>query len=539
MTRADTGVRRRSLVPRALLSSFAALLLMLTTTATAAPPRPSAVVSTDEGLVRGQVHDEYRLFQGIPYAEPPVGDLRWRPPRPAAAWNGVRDATYPRSRCPQPTRPGQQQQRPGFDEDCLYLNVTTPVSAKRTNGSKPPVMVWVHGGNNETGSGSRYDARELAVRGNVVVVTINYRLGALGFLAHPALEVGDDRKLQAGNYGLLDQQAALRWVQRNAKAFGGNPNNVTLFGESSGSADSCANLASPEAAGLFHKVIAQSYSCTAATRTEREAQRSASEFAARVGCGRGGARQVATCLRRLDPATLVETGLSNPYPVAGGDDVLPLEPRTALRRGRFNKVPVMHGNTLDEMRLFIAREFPEPISAAQYEGIVRERYPKRAAEILARYPAAEYPSPRIALATAATDGIGPLSTCRHLEAYRLFAGSGVPTYAYQFADRDAPSPVDVPDFDEGAAHTTELEYLFPGPLGAEPTPPQQRLSESMMSYWTSFARRGRPSAPRAPEWPRFHTSDDVLSLAPGPGGVHTTNVASNSDCAYWKKHFRE
>lgn len=535
MTTNPDGSRRRRRALPTLLASLAALLLVLTATAAAAPPqpRPSAVVPTDEGLVRGQVRDEYRLFQGIPYAKPPLGDLRWRPPQPVEPWRDVHDATYPRSQCAQSAQlPGQ---RPTFVEDCLYLNVTTPTSTNRTNGSGLPVMVWVHGGGNTTGAGSLYDARKLAVEGDVVVVTVNYRLGTLGFLAHPALESDDDRQLQAGNYGLLDQQAALRWVQRNAAAFGGDPGNVTLFGESAGSADSCANITSPKAAGLFHKVIAQSYGCTATTRTERGAQTAGTEFAAEVGCDLDDPRRTVACLREVDPATLVETKLANPYPVAGGDDVLPMQPREALKRGRFNKVPVMHGNTLDEMRLFVAAEYPRPISAARYETIVRENYPRRAEEVLARYPAANYPSPRIALATVLTDGTGPLSTCRHLGAYRLFAKSGVPTYAYQFADRDAPPLFDAANFDEGASHGSELEYLFPGLLGAELTPPQQQLSDTMVSYWTSFAHRGHPSTPRAPRWPEFHTADDVLSLAPGPGGIHTTNVATNSNCAFWNE----
>lgn len=228
------------------------------------PTDPSAVVRTDRGLVRGQPQPGYRLFQGIPYAAPPTGSLRWRPPQPVRPWQGTYDATSPRSQCAQLAPPYGGDTT--YGEDCLYLNVTTPDRAHRRHGL--PVMVWVHGGGNTTGSGSVYNAAKLAVDGDVVVVTVNYRLGPLGWLAHPGLENGADRRYQAGNYGLLDQQAALRWVQRNARAFGGDPRNVTLFGESAGAADSCANLASPSAAGLFHKVIPESFSCATPVRTE-------------------------------------------------------------------------------------------------------------------------------------------------------------------------------------------------------------------------------------------------------------------------------
>ncbi|NVI88625.1 carboxylesterase family protein [Actinomadura sp. BRA 177] len=230
---------------------LASVLLLAGAAPAVAQARPShapAVVRTDLGPVRGQAHPGYRIFQGIPYAAPPTGNLRWRPPQPARPWHGMYDATSPRSQCAQLAPPYGGETT--YGEDCLYLNVTTPARARRL-----PVMVWVHGGSNTTGSGSAYNAAKLAVDGDVVVVTINYRLGPLGWLAHPGLETGADRRYQAGNYGLLDQQAALRWVQRNARTFGGDPRNVTLFGESAGAADSCANLVSPSAAGLFHKVI--------------------------------------------------------------------------------------------------------------------------------------------------------------------------------------------------------------------------------------------------------------------------------------------
>ncbi|WP_165978459.1 carboxylesterase/lipase family protein [Actinomadura darangshiensis] len=495
------------------------------------PAEPSAIVRTDLGPVRGQVQQDHRLFQGIPYAQPPTGDLRWRPPQPARSWTGTYDATFPRSQCAQIAPPYGGETT--YGEDCLYLNVTTP---SRTRGRHAlPVMVWVHGGSNLTGSGSAYNAAKLAVDGDVVVVTVNYRLGPLGWLAHPGLENGADRRYQAGNYGLLDQQAALRWVQRNARAFGGDPRNVTLFGESAGAADSCANLVSPSASGLFHKVIPQSFSCATPVRTEDSAEGDAVTVAQAVGCDKGSPVENAACLRAVPVKTLLETfdakGMSA-GPVAGGDRVLPLQPVQAIEKGRFNRVPVMHGNTLDEMRLFVSLIYPQPITAAQYEGIVRATYGDKADAVLAQYPARDYPDPRIALATIQTDAGGALSACLHQDAFQMLKRAGVPVYAYQFADRTAPPLIDVPGFDEGAEHATELTFLFPGLLG-ELDPRQQRLSDAMVGYWTSFAWHGKPKARHTPHWPRFRSSGDVLSLGLGADGIHRTDTTKPSKCSFW------
>ncbi|SPL88927.1 carboxylesterase [[Actinomadura] parvosata subsp. kistnae] len=503
------------LIPAAAILLLTPLLATLLATPAAADPGPPGQVRTDQGVVQGVVLKDRREFKGIPYAEPPVGALRWKAPRPARPWRGVRDATAFASQCAQPASPFGNPQAT-YAEDCLYLNVTTPRRAGRL-----PVMVWLHGGGNVNGNSAPYDGAKLAVDGGVVVVTVNYRLGVLGWLAHPVLEAGE--RYQSGNYGLLDQQAALRWVRRNIAAFGGDPGNVTLFGESAGAADTCAHLASPTAAGLFHRAIAQSYSCAWPTRTETEAETAGAAFAAAVGCSD------AACLRTLPVKTLLESYQEpNPYAVAGADAVLPAQPRDAIASGRYNRMPVVHGNTLDEMRLFISLQYPQPITEQQYEGFVRETYGADAAAVLGRYPAADYPDLRIAIATLLTDFATPLATCGHLDALGLFARSGVPVYGYQFADRSAPPLVDVPGFEEGAYHASELEYLFPGLLpGSGLNAEQRRLSDAMVGFWTSFAATGRPQA----GWPRFRSPGDVLSLA--SGAIRTVNTAKASNCAFW------
>jgi para-nitrobenzyl esterase len=486
--------------------------------ATAGARAGSTVVATDAGLVRGSVDGEVRRFQNIPFARPPVGELRWRPPRPAKPWTGVRDATTPAPQCAQlaPVYGGATS----FGEDCLYLNVTTPANARRL-----PVMVWLHGGGNVTGRASVYDGATLAADGDVVVVTVNYRLGVFGWLAHPGFESSGQ---QAGNYGLLDQQAALRWVARNAHAFGGDPGNVTLFGESAGSEDTCANLVSPAARGLFHRAIPQSYACGWPMRDEQTAEHQAARVAETVGCAD------AACLRGLDAETLLDAFASTGAaagPVAG-NALLPRQPAEAIESGRFNRMPVMHGNTIDEMRLFVSIGFPTEITAAQYEGVIRANFGQAADAVLARYPVTAYPTPRIALSTVQSDFGSPLSTCSHLEAYERLDDAGVPVYAYQFADRAAPPLLDVPDFDEGAEHASELTYLWPGLLGAL-SPDQQRLSEVMVAYWTSFAHRGRPQAPQAPRWPEFDRAAQTLSLDTGHDGVAPKDVSVASGCEFW------
>lgn len=511
--------RLRVLVP---VLASAALTLSGLTAASAAPS--DTVVATDKGVVRGVAHDGYRIFHGIPYAAPPVGERRWQAPAPAARWSGVREATEPGSQCAQlaPAYGGETT----YVEDCLYLNVFAP---ERPVKRKLPVMVWFHGGGNTTGSSSNYDASKLAVEGDVVVVTVNYRLGAIGWLAHEQL----DGAYESGNYGLLDQQAALRWVQRNVGAFGGNRGNVTVFGESAGSIDTCAQIASPSAAGLFHKAIPQSGSCAAPARTDAGAEAEGQRLATAVGCG--DAADVARCLRAAPVKNLIEAfgaaGL-NAGPVVGDPRVLPRTYPEAIASGKFNRVPVMHGSTLDEMRLYVGLEYPRPITVEKYQEIVRSTYGPAADAVLALYPAAAYDEPRHSLAAIRTDSAGALSTCAHQDAFELLTDAGVKVFAYQFADRGAPPLIDMPGYEEGAEHATELTFLFPGLLG-ELDEAQTELSDTMVGYWTSFAHHGRPADDGAARWPAFRDSDDVLQLAPGDGGIRLVDTAASSNCEFW------
>jgi para-nitrobenzyl esterase len=515
---------RTKLGVAAVLTAVAAAVLL--TTPAAGATGDGAVVRTDAGPVRGTVADDSRTFQGIPFAAPPVGALRWQPPRPPERWTQVRDATRPGDRCAQVQNIG-----PASDsEDCLYLNVTTP----RTPG-RHPVIVWFHGGGNAYGDGTDVDPHRLAVGGDVVVVTPNYRLGVFGYLGHPRLR-------DSGVFGLDDQQAALRWVQRNARAFGGDPHNVTLSGQSGGAFDTCAQLTSPTARGLFHRAILESGSCSiswprngvnpgtsAGLPWHRQSQVEAdgAALATRLGCT-DETSQV-DCLRRIPVSQLLAaTNQTADLPfVAYGNRILPERPDEALAAGRFSRVPVMSGTTKDEQRLATAF-LPQAFTEEGYQQLLSDAFGDRAAEVAQRYPSSAYGSSAVAWATVATDRVW---SCTQLADERRLAGR-VPTYGYEFADRDAPAVFAFPPgLPSGAFHTADLEYVFDLP-GFTPafTPAQRQLADQMIRYWGTFAATGNPNGAGTPTWPRFR-SDTVQSLA--PDAVQPTDLAAGHDCAFW------
>jgi para-nitrobenzyl esterase len=514
-------LKRAVVVPVAILALIAVANGTKSPRAAAHAGRAPLVLTAD-GWVRGRATSITDEYLGIPYAAPPVGALRWQPPRPAARWGGVREAASYAPHCPQPPS--------GFgvastSENCLYLNVFSPA---RGAGRNLPVMVWLHGGSFLVGESDDYNPAAL-VRDGVIVVTVNYRLGALGFLADAAL--ASRAGGATGDYGLEDQQAALRWVQRNIGRFGGDPGNVTLDGESAGGVSALAQLVSPGARGLFQRVIVESGTYNLTQQPLAAAEASGATFAAKVGC----AASTAACLRALPVSAIVDNEDFSGYTPDVDGSVLPEPVRTALASGRFSRVPVIIGTNHDEWRLFVAmarlRGGP-PVTSANYQAMITATLsvpPAAAAAIAAEYPLSGYSSPSVALGAVGTDAI---FACPALTAEESLSRY-VPVSAYEFNDEKAPERYLAPvGFPYGAAHESEVQYLFdlsntpyPGALSAA----QQKLATDMKEHWTTFARTGTPGG----QWPRFTRSGQrMMSLTPAGPEVET-DYAAEHRCAFW------
>ncbi|MCJ7546171.1 MAG: carboxylesterase family protein [Deltaproteobacteria bacterium] len=504
------------------------------------------IAVTDTGPVVGLRTDTMNEFLGIPYAAPPVGDLRWQPPQRAERWHGLRDATAFANHCPQFTTPFGVQ---SFTEDCLYLNVYTPKEHKWWHmGHGRPVMVWFHGGAGFLGESDDYDPTKLVENEEVIVVTINYRLGFLGFLAHPALSAEADYQ-GSGDYGWMDQQAALEWVQRNIRHFGGNPHNVTIFGESFGGLSVHAQLASPEAAGLFDRAIVQSGAYFLNTTPLAAAEAVGTAKATAMGCP-GNDAAAAACLRSLPVETLLANQGSGGF-TGNIDYKVLMEPIGAtLASGDFNQVPVMEGSNHDEWRLFVALSFELvppyiPTSSANYAARISASFggalPAPVVAYLANvlYPLPSPPTPpgpSIALGAVGTDGI---FACNSRTSIRRMA-SFVPVFAYEFNDQNAPQlnlpPNVVSGMPYGAAHASELQYIF-GLRPVVPAPPltddQVALSDTMVSYWGHFARFGDPNSRHTPDWPQYDPAADVFQSLIPPTPVTEATFALDHKCGFW------
>jgi para-nitrobenzyl esterase len=532
-------VRHPIVLGFALLLS-ATLAVHLSAPASAAGP----LVPTAEGPVLGFAANGMNQFLGIPYATPPVGPLRWQPPKPHAAWTQPLAANSFGKTCAQITELGVFAGPVSVNEDCLFLNVFTPNGAK-----KLPVLVWLHGGGLFDGESNDYDASALVKGGPAVVVTINYRLGLLGYLAHPALDAeGHD----FGNYGLMDQQEALRWVHRNIAAFGGDPGNVTVGGQSAGATSTAAVMISPASAGLLHRAIFESGPLlTVAPLALAESRGSA--FATAAGCG-----QDAACLRALSvPKILSLQGTASangPY-VTGlivDGAVLPIPGDTAWSTGKFNHMPIMNGGVKDEggFATSINELFFGPMSPEQYVETVTKTYggpagpgngppnykPGTAEAVLAKYPLSAYPNPSAAWIAVGSDA----NVCRH-PYLNDNASKFVPLYAYEFADRQAPWYFPPLSFAHGAAHTIDIQFLFPdwhgGPLGASHklTAPEQTLSRLLVIAWTNFMYTGNPNRTGDKPWPRYTASSAVYlsQNVPVPSQMPAAAFLAAHNCAFW------
>jgi para-nitrobenzyl esterase len=488
------------------------------------------VVVTDRGAVRGlrSASGGSWAYLGIPFAQPPTGALRWRPPEPPACWSGARDALAFPNKCPQ--LDGQQAIG---DEGCLGLNVWAP------DGAAPkPVLVFIHGGGNGIGSSSEgaagvnyYDGHLLAEKGGVVVVTVQYRLGVLGFLTHPALDAEGGGA--SGNYGLLDQQAALAWVKRNAAAFGGDPARLLVFGESAGAVNTCMHLVAPGSAGLFSAALMQSGGCPATPLAQAEQDHATAP--ALAGCG--GAADVLACLRGVAPLELVAkvpaqvsvTGLDGSGlkfgPVTDGR-VIPEAPMVALAAGRHNRVPFVVGANSDET----SRSVPSIPDAMTYERIVRQQFGLVADLVLAEYPASAFATPLQAYVQLTTDA---RFVCPARKVARA-ADAGQPEPVYRYFFTHALDAGMARAF--GAWHGLEILFVFAHleVAGYVPSPAERALSDQMIGYWTRLAA-GDPNGASAPAWPVYDSAlDSHLVL---DNTITAANGVRTDRCDFWDRLF--
>ena len=481
--------------------------------ATLARAEPGPVVDAPAGAAMGRADGALRIFEGLPYAQPPTGAARWTPPQPMERWPGVRDATKFGPACVQPLsgQPNIYADNPAsMSEDCLSLNIWAPADARHA-----PVMVWIHGGSLTTGFGgeSIYDGGRIAARG-VIVVTINYRLGVLGYLAHPALSAESPLGV-SGNYGLLDQIEALRWVKANISAFGGDPAKVTIAGESAGGLSVLYLLAAPAARGLFSKAIAQSAYMISTPELkvrrfgEDSAEASGIKLAAKLG-----APGIAA-LRAMDAKALTKAAVASgfaPFGVVDGK-VIPAQLVDVFDKGQQAPVPLLAGFNSGEIRSLRFLAPPSPALASTYEKAIRDRYGELADTYLKLYPNTDMQESILASTRDAIYGWTAERLVRKQAALRQSS------YLYLF-DHGFPA-ADAAGLH--AFHASEVPYVF-GTLDrtpaywpkAQPTAVEAKLSDAMVGYWSSFVRSAVPRATDEPSWPAFGLSGGVMVFQAAP-----------------------
>jgi para-nitrobenzyl esterase len=488
----------------------------------------SLVVATDKGKVRGQHGNGVDSFRGIPYAAPPVGSLRWRPPQPHQAWTGVRSATSWGARC---TALASTNGPRTNAEDCLFLNVWRPTGTPSRR--KLPVYVFIHGGGLVNGSSNQAGGAQIVRETGAVVVSINYRLGIFGFLGLPGLSQNG-----AGDYGFLDQQAALRWVHRNIAAFGGNPRQVTLGGESAGAFSVCGHLTSPGSRDLFARAMMESGSCT--SRTAQQTETDSSNFAQAAGCNDPGS--AVSCLRAEPAAELLDASTGFTPTLTSGTAALPMPTETAVAKGRFARVPIVNGSNRDEGRTF-AQGFIG-YTKDQYVGWVHTTFGSSADAVLAQYPwpaTATKFTPAYLIGAIFTDSglLAEIGGCGALHTDRLFA-KYVRTYAYEFDARHGPGLTPMQGYVWGAGHAAELAYLFPSFDNGTPIAPtfnagERQLSRDMTRYWGAYVFHAKPNADGLPHWTRFDRTPQFMSLRPGGRSQLITlrTFKTEHKCKFW------
>lgn len=466
-----------------------------------------AQVKVEQGRLQGQVLHDLSVFKGIPFAKPPVGNLRWRAPQPAEKWDGIKQATDYAPACVQAGNPPS-----GVSEDCLYLNIWTPA---RTTNEKIPVFVWIYGGGFSFGMSSDpiFDGRYLAKKG-IIVVTIAYRVGQLGFLAHPELSLESPNKVSS-NYGLLDQIAALKWIKQNISAFGGDPDKVTIAGESAGGISVSMLAASPVAKGLFHGAISQSGGSFGPDRKQgypgenmillEQAEQEGTAYVKQFGASS------INELRKMDAKTFIPKGWSLPggWPIIDGY-VIPDDQYRLYQKGQYSDVPALIGYNSDEGASFVWNNDPK-----QFIEGVKQRFGPYAKDLLEAYPTNENKITRMGrnLIRDAAFGWHSWSWAK------LQSETGkAPAYLYYF-DQHPNYSKDSDKYNYGSPHGQDIGYVFQHLDSKKPniTQTDLQLSDAISSYWANFTKFGNPNGETLPNWPAFnHQSQQVMYFQQTP-----------------------
>lgn len=526
MNRSPLARRERRKLVRSGVWSIA--LLFLTVASGLGQP-----IRVESGLIDGETEDACRVFKGIPFAQPPIGILRWREPQPPLPWSGIRRADTFAPICPQKGASVPGAPLEPMSEDCLYLNVWAP---RHSVGDKLPVMVWLFGGGWTTGSASMplYAGDQLAARG-VVVVTVGYRVGAFGFLAHPELSRESPHHV-SGNYGLLDQIAALEWIKRNIGAFGGDSHRVTIFGQSAGSMSVCLLMSSPLARGLFQRAIGESggvFSPPAAVPGSKFLFLKGAEETGLALQKQLGAASLAD-LRRLPASDIQKVAQNLPLLFAFDGYVLPRQPFVTFSAGGQNDVPLLLGSNADEGRPFLDGISVRATSFGS--DLARTPFAKIPPSVLEHYPSAtddEAWASRAALERDVRFGWDIWTWAR------LQARTGRAKVFYYYFAHVPPTRADSPWKHWGVGHWAELPYVFGHPNQAPGawTSEDHALSEAMIGYWTNFAKRGDPNGPGLPHWPAFViTQPEVLHF---DRSIHVGEVANVDKLEALDQYFTE
>jgi para-nitrobenzyl esterase len=518
-------------IVRALLLMLAGLMsAQAEVPAHAQEPFEAALVSVGTGSLQGSIQNGVHVFKGVPYAAPPVGDMRWKEPVPAVMWEGVKNALNYGPACPQNSA-GQDAIPVGSlrrqSEDCLDLNIWSPA---KTPAANLPVMVWLHGGWFSRGSGSQYPGLTLAKRENVIVVTINYRLGPFGFLALPAL-TRESSHSSSGNYGLLDQMAALRWVKSNIGAFGGDPSRVTLFGQSAGGFSVCDLIVSPLARGLFDRAIMQSGRCEEHLPSLAYKERRGQKIAANLNCADGG--KPLACLRAKSAADILSGAKSAAgYAVQGNyfnpnldGYVFTKSPRASIDDNNLAQVPILLGTVAQEA----SRYLPNIATQSDWRIFAQKIWRNRAEQVEALYPVTADSEAAAAAEQAMTDY---RYACPAWQTAMALQANGNPVYLYTFTH----APLHGDKKVLGAYHAVENGYVF-GNLHAAPDrdigPADYALSAQLSRYWATFAATGNPNSPGQPPWLAFSPEHPRVQRL--DTDITSANFSKSSICMAWER----